>query len=63
MNVLIQPQPVKETTGLPAISKGVSLDLTHDPEMPEAGTAIYDALYAWCADMPVSKVVCLLRRM
>ena len=51
------PQLAKEAAGLLAISKGLSLNFADDHEMLAQGMVIYDALYAWCADIPVQNVV------
>ncbi len=51
------PQLAKEAAGLLAISKGLSLNFTDDHEMLAHGMVLYDALYAWCADIPVQNVV------
>jgi len=40
-----------ESYGLLAISTGLSLNFTNDHEMLRPGLIIYDALYAWCANM------------
>lgn len=40
-----------EAYGLLAISTGLSLNFANDHEMLRQGLVIYDALYAWCADM------------
>lgn len=49
------PQPSKEAAGLPAISKGLSLNFTDDHEMLKHGMVMYDALYAWRSDTPLKK--------
>jgi hypothetical protein len=54
------PQLAKEAAGLLAISKGLSLNFQDDHEMLKHGMAMYDALYAWCADTPMRKVARLL---
>lgn len=46
-----QPELAKEAAGLLAISKGLSLNFTDDLEMLKHGMVIYDALYAWCANV------------
>ncbi len=46
-----------EAKGLLAISTGLSLNFEDDHEMLKQGMVIYDALYAWCADTPLNKVV------
>lgn len=46
-----QPELAKEAAGLLAISKGLSLNFTDDYEMLKHGMVIYDALYAWCANV------------
>lgn len=51
------PQLAKEAAGLLAISKGLSLNFSDDHEMLAHGMVLYDALYAWCADIPVQNVV------
>ncbi len=51
------PQLAKEAAGLLAISKGLSLNFTDDHAMLAHGIVLYDALYAWCADIPVQNVV------
>jgi len=51
------PQLAKEAAGLLAISKGLSLNFSDDHEMLKHGMVIYDALYAWCANIPVQNVV------
>jgi len=51
------PQPSKEAAGLLAISKGLSLNFVDDHEMLKHGMVMYDALYAWCADTPLKKLV------
>ena len=43
----LAPQPA----GLYAISLGVSVTLTNDHEMLRHGLIMYDALYAWCAQL------------
>jgi hypothetical protein len=50
------PQLATEAAGLLAISKGLSLNFEDDHEMLRHGMVIYDALYAWCAGTPLSKV-------
>lgn len=55
-----QPQLAKEAAGLLAISKGLSLNFADDHEMLRHGMVMYDALYAWCADTPLTKVARLL---
>jgi len=40
-----------EAYGLLAISTGLSLNFANDYEMLRQGLVIYDALYAWCANM------------
>jgi hypothetical protein len=50
-----RPDLAKESAGLLAISKGLSLNFDDDHEMLRYGMVIYDALYAWCADTPLSK--------
>ena len=55
-----QPQLAKEAAGLLAISKGLSLNFADDHEMLKVGMVMYDALYAWCADTPLKKIVRLL---
>ena len=54
------PHLAKETAGLLAISKGLSLNFADDHEMLQHGMVIYDALYAWCGDTPLKKVGRLL---
>lgn len=54
------PELAKEAAGLLAISKGLSLNFADDHEMLQHGMVIYDALYAWCADTPLKKVVRLI---
>lgn len=54
------PELAKESFGLLAISKGLSLNFTDDHEMLKYGMVMYDALYAWCADTPLKKVTRLL---
>ena len=51
------PQLAKEAAGLLAISKGLSLNFADDHEMLKHGMVLYDALYAWCADTPMKKLV------
>ncbi|KAI5915185.1 chromate resistance protein ChrB domain-containing protein [Thauera sp. 2A1] len=51
-----QPALAREAAGLLAISRGLSLNFTDDHEMLAHGMVIYDALYAWCADIPVEKM-------
>ena len=51
-----QPDLAKESAGLLAISKGLSLNFADDHEMLSYGMTMYDALYAWCADTPLKKV-------
>jgi hypothetical protein len=46
----------KEAAGLLAISKGLSLNFADDHEMLRHGMVIYDALYAWCAEAPLTKI-------
>ena len=55
-----QPHLAKEAAGLLAISRGLSLNFEDDHEMLRHGMVIYDALYAWCADTPVKKIVRIL---
>jgi hypothetical protein len=50
-----QPELVKEAAGLLAISKGLSLNFVDDHEMLKHGMVVYDALYAWCADVPLKE--------
>jgi hypothetical protein len=50
------PQLAKESHGLLAISKGLSLNFADDHEMLKHGMVIYDALYAWCADTPLKQI-------
>ena len=50
------PQLAKEAAGLLAISKGLSLNFEDDHEMLAHGMVVYDALYAWCAETPLTKV-------
>ncbi|HEY6898769.1 MAG TPA: chromate resistance protein ChrB domain-containing protein [Rhodocyclaceae bacterium] len=50
-----QPGLSKESAGLLAISKGLSLNFADDHEMLQHGMVIYDALYAWCGDTPLKK--------
>ena len=56
------PQLAKEAAGLLAISKGLSLNFSDDHEMLKHGMVIYDALYAWCANIPVQNVVWMPKR-
>ncbi|MBI5790159.1 MAG: chromate resistance protein [Rhodocyclales bacterium] len=56
------PQLAPEAAGLLAISKGLSLNLADDHAMLAQGMVLYDALYAWCADTPLKKVVRFLKR-
>jgi len=56
------PQLAKEAAGLLAISKGLSLNFSDDLEMLKHGMVIYDALYAWCANIPVQNVVWMPKR-
>jgi hypothetical protein len=51
-----QPELAKEAAGLLAISKGLSLNFVDDHEMLKHGMVVYDALYAWCADVPLKEV-------
>ena len=55
-----QPALSKEAAGLLAVSKGLSLNFADDQEMLRHGMVLYDALYAWCADTPVKKIVRIL---
>ena len=55
-----RPDLAKEAAGLLAISKGLSLNFADDHEMLKHGMAMYDALYAYCADTPLKKVARLL---
>ena len=41
-----------ESSGLYAISQGLSRNFTDDHEMLEHGLVVYDALYAWCRAQP-----------
>jgi hypothetical protein len=50
------PQLAKESHGLLAISKGLSLNFADDHTMLKHGMVIYDALYAWCADTPLQQI-------
>lgn len=50
-----RPELAKEAAGLLAVSKGLSLNFADDHEQLKAGMAVYDALYAWCADTPLKK--------
>jgi hypothetical protein len=52
-----QPQLAQEATGLLAISKGLSLNFADDHDMLGHGMVIYDALYAWCAGIPLKASV------
>ncbi len=54
------PELAKESFGLLAISKGLSLNFEDDHEMLKHGMVIYDALYAWCGDTPLKKAARLL---
>jgi hypothetical protein len=54
------PDLAKESYGLLAISKGLSLNFEDDHEMLKHGMVMYDALYAWCSDTPLKKVARLL---
>ena len=54
------PHLAKESAGLLAISKGLSLNFEDDHVMLGHGLVIYDALYAWCADTPMKKLGRLL---
>ncbi len=54
------PHLAKESAGLLAISKGLSLNFEDDHAMLKHGLVIYDALYAWCADTPMKKLGRLL---
>jgi hypothetical protein len=56
------PELAKEAAGLLAISKGLSLNFEDDHEMLKHGMVVYDALYAWCAETPLQKVMGLFRR-
>ena len=49
------PDLAAEAPGLLAISRGLSLNFTDDHEMLRHGMVIYDALYAWCAGVPLEK--------
>ena len=49
------PDLAAEAPGLLAISRGLSLNFTDDHEMLRHGMVIYDALYAWCAGVPLGK--------
>jgi len=49
------PHLAEEAAGLLAISKGLSLNFEDDHEMLRHGMVIYDALYAWCAGMPLKQ--------
>jgi hypothetical protein len=40
-----------QSAGLYAISLGLSVTLTNDHEMLRHGLVMYDALYAWCANL------------
>ncbi len=50
-----RPELAKEAAGLKAISQGLSLNFADDHEMLEHGMAVYDALYAYCAETPLQK--------
>ena len=50
------PQLAEEAPGLLAISKGLSLNFADDHEMLRHGMVMYDALYAWCADAPLTQL-------
>lgn len=50
------PELAGEAAGQFALAKGLSLTFTDDHEMLAYGMVIYDALYAWCGDMPMQKV-------
>jgi hypothetical protein len=54
------PELAKESFGLLAISKGLSLNFEDDHEMLKHGMVIYDALYAWCGDTPLKKAARLI---
>ena len=52
-----RPQGAPEASGLLAISRGLSLDFSDDPEMLLAhGRVLYDALHAQCAGAPVTQM-------
>lgn len=57
-----QPKLAPEAAGLLAISRGLSLNFADDHEMLERGMVIYDALYACCAQAPISSSSRLHRR-
>lgn len=54
------PEFLYVPAGLLAISKGLPLNFAADHEMLRHGMVVYDALYAWCADTPLTKVARLL---
>ena len=43
-----RPDLAPQSTGLLAISLGLSLNFKNDHEMLEHGMTVYDALYSWC---------------
>jgi len=57
-----RPELAQEAAGLLAISKGLSLNFEDDHAMLKHGMVIYDALYAWCAETPLQKVMGRLRK-
>lgn len=57
-----RPDLAPEAAGLLALSTGLSLNFENDHEMLKQGMVVYDALYAWCAQTPLTKVGRLLPR-
>lgn len=57
-----RPDLAPEAAGLLALSTGLSLNFENDHEMLKQGMVVYDALYAWCAKTPLTKVGRLLTR-
>ncbi len=58
-----RPDLAKEAAGLLAISKGLSLNFEDNHEMLKHGMVIYDALYAWCGETSVGKLLNAVRRL
>jgi hypothetical protein len=56
-----RPELANEASGLLALSKGLALNFPNDHEMLRHGMVLYDALYAWCAERPVSEQANLVR--
>ena len=57
------PELAKESEGLLAISRGLSMNFDDDHQMLAQGMVIYDALYAWCGDSPLKQTGRVIRKL